>query len=332
MQVTNTAYDVDGIQIPWGETFPDVKEKLKDILQFPPYGGWPNLRCQCREIFCLEATEFQATAPLTDRPVIRIQYELAPMKIPLFAKLHVPFLAGMQQMLGAPDEATSHYRSLGHLKGYGSGEVVYHAKWNLGDVSIGLSVYGGTRKNEAGLAAAGLYIHWDNEIKAAVPYRKERMDQETKMEAAVTTISRSSMKIYKLQQQQGPFVVMSYGRPTPEGEHRAAQLALYKHHVLHTPEMIRSKIIGNEVALYYLEPLQSWFLSNRWDTTPIAPHIPNKAVFYDVFPGRGPGYYQLIVNDLRIDDSRSNPALYELVKELEKATGIAVEIFEEYDA
>lgn len=332
MQVTNTAYEIDGIQIAWGETFSVVKEKLKDIPQFNTYGGWPNLRCRCREIFGMEAIEFGASAPLVDRPVLRIQYELAPLKVPLFAKLHVPYLAGMKLQLGDPDEATSHYRSLGDLKGYGSGSVVYHAKWNLGDVSIGLSVYGGTRKNEAGLAAAGLYINWYNEIKAAAAYRKERMEQEANLEAALNTTAPSGFKIFKLDQEQGPFVVMSYGEPRPEGAHRAAQLALYKHHVLHTPEVIRSKIAPNEVALYYLEPLQSWFLSNPWDTTPIAPSIENKAVFYDIFPGRGPGYYQLIVNDLRFDDSRSNPTLYELAKEVEKMTGITLEVIQDYDA
>ena len=157
MTISDKTYNAGGKIIEWGKTFDEVSILLKDFEKFKPYGGRPNIRCKCSEIFGIVSHEFEVRAPAEDRPILQVQYELAPIQSKFWQRLHAPFLHQLSQVLGEPVEKRRNYYPYGVMKKYDSGNVVFSVTWLFGDLRVSLSVYGGTRYQESGAAAAGLY-------------------------------------------------------------------------------------------------------------------------------------------------------------------------------
>lgn len=156
--------------IAWGTLFKDTKDILSKFPQYPPYGGWSNIRCACSEIVGLKSTVADIRAPFDDRPVMQVIYDLAPSGDTRWGKLHLFYLAQLKTIFGKPVKAEDLYKGHNPENKYVSGAVVFSAKRLFGDIRISLSVYGGIRQEETGDAAAGLFIDWINEKKAAEPF------------------------------------------------------------------------------------------------------------------------------------------------------------------
>jgi hypothetical protein len=128
MQFNTKQYDVNGQFIEWGKPFNEVARLLQKQNKFRPYGGKPNIRCNGSEIFGLKTTEVNVRAPLEDKPVMQVVYELSPISPGFFGKLHTPFLKQLERILGKPYKEESRYNPSGYSKEYISGAVVFSAK------------------------------------------------------------------------------------------------------------------------------------------------------------------------------------------------------------
>jgi hypothetical protein len=183
MTTITHGFNIEDEHIKWGLLFKDAKKVLSKFSQYPPYGGWSNMRCKCSEVYGLKSTVANIRAPFDDRPVMQVSYELVPTGDRTWGQLHVYYVAELIKTFGEPTKTESLYGDRFYNKEYISGSVVYSAKWLIGDIRISLSVYGGIRYDQSGDSAAGLYVDWINEKKAAEPFRNRNVALEKEVYA-----------------------------------------------------------------------------------------------------------------------------------------------------
>ena len=327
-------YQIDEIKIEWGKTLSEVQTLLDEKKAFNSHGGWPNIRCSCVEVFGLQTTAVEVRAPFEDRPVMQVTYEIAPIKKALFQKLHSPYLEQLTKVLGKPGKSEEIHNQFNLKKEFLWSSVVFSATWLIEDIRISLSVYGGIRKNDSGLSAAGIFIDWIDEKEAAKPYRQRASRIEKHMAELIS--NDITIEKFKLEYKQKCFKVIHYELKDPyiaehDTELRAAQISLYKPELLQTPSIIQNKLNEYEVCLYKIPGMNEFFVSNKWDTTLISPNKTGKLVFYEILPARGPGGKRLDLNDLSIEDSKNSNALVELSEKLENYAKIKIQKETLYD-
>jgi hypothetical protein len=327
-------YEIDGLKIEWGKPLNEVRPMLEKFERFKPYGGWPNIRCKSSSIFGLLTTESEIRAPFEDRPVLQVQYEMAPIKPGLFEKLHSPYLKQLEKVLGKPFKTENLYSQPHLKKEYLSSAVVFSAKWLYSDIRISLSVYGGTRSNDSGPCAAGIFIDWTDEVKAAKPFRDKTESFEKIMSEHVN--NDILIKKFKLKFKQRPFRVVHYELNDPyiaekDNVLRASQMALYKQQLYQTPKQIQTQLEENEIGLYKIQALNKTFISNKWDTIFLTPNDEKKLIYYEILPARGSGGRELDLKEIRFEDSKDSSTLLDLVHTIESETGLKVEKSERYD-
>lgn len=334
MNIDPKYYEIDGLKIEWGIPLMDVRLMLEDFEKFKPYGGWPNIRCKCSSIFGLPATEFEVRAPFEDRPVLQVQYQIAPIKPGLFQKQHSPYLKQLVKVLGNPSKSENLYGQPHLKKEYLSSTVVFSAKWLFMDIRISLSVYGGTRSNDSGLCAAGIFIDWIDEIDAAKPYReKTELFEKYMLEHIGNDIA---IKKFKLQNKQRPFGVVNYELNAPyidekDNKLRASQMSLYKKELYQTPLIISTKLKDDEIGYYKIADFDQIFISNKWDTIYLTPNEKNEMTYWEILPARGSGGRQLDLKELKIEDNVNSLTLLDLVAQIEADIKQVIERRETYD-
>lgn len=334
MTIDTGYFEIDQLQIEWGKPLNAVRPLLENIQQFEAYGGWPNIRCKCSSIFGLAATETEVRAPFEDKPVLQVQYELAPIQSGFFEKPHSPFLTALEKALGKPVISENLYHQPHLKKEYRSGAVVYSAKWLLKDIRISLSVYGGIRNKESGTCAAGIFIDRIDEVQLAKPFRERTTSFENRLSALIhkgTAITK-----FKLQHAQRPFQVVDHDIRLPsaaesDNDLRVSQLSLYKRDLYQTPYLVSSQLEIDEIGYYKVSELNKIFVSNKWDTVFLLPDQKNEITFWNILPARGPGRKELNLKELNINDDKSSSTLTDLVSQIESDTGQKIEIREAYD-
>jgi len=312
-------------------TFNEVIENLEGKEKYKAYGGWPNRRFKCKSIFGLKATEFEIRAPLSDRPILQINYELSPIEIRFYHKAHIPYLKKLKQELGNPDSVEFLYPMKKENQISNPDKVVYTAKWIFGDTRIGLSIYGGVRKKDSGLARAALYFDWINEIKAAKPYREKNLNFEKKIEENFS--SRSIIREYTLEYKQTPFSVIHYSLQDPfiarkDENLRVHQMALYNKELYKTPNLLNKQLSNQQVLFYYLNNLELWFLSNKWDTISLNKGDEVDMFFSNVLTESRYGTKELGLKGLILKDVKESKELPSLVSEIESEIGIKIQKME----
>lgn len=336
MKINTAEYDINGLKIDWGKPLNEVRSILSAFEKFQPYGGWSNIRCKCTEIFGLPTTEAEVRAPFESQPVLQVIYSIAPIDHIFFEKLHSPYLKQLEKVLGKAVKSESKYNQRGVKKEYLYSVVVFSATWLFDDIRISLSVFGATRDKESGPCAAGIYVDWINEIKAASPFREKTEQFENTLSAYIK--DNIIVDKFKLANKQNPFRIVHYELEDPyiaEKDHqlRASQMALYKRELFQTPKIIRNKLYEDEIGLYWIPELNKLFISNKWDTIYISATEDEhkRLVFLEVLPARGGGRRELILKDLKIYDTKTSDTLIHLVQKIEIETGLNISKEEAYD-
>lgn len=333
MTTITQGFNIEDEHIAWGTLLYDAKEILSKLPQYPPYGGWSNIRCKCSSVFGLNSTMASIRAPFDDRPVMQVSYELVPSGDSTWGKLHLFYLAQLKTIFGKPAKAEDLYK--GHIpeNKYVSGAVVFSANWLFGDIRISLSVYGGIRHEQTGDAAAGLFIDWINEKKAAGPFISKNSTLE--QELSVYLADSRDIQLFTLTDKQRKFYLthIDIGDPdiTKDEGLRLAQLALYRNDLVQSPEYIRRLLKENEIAVKFLTEERRMVIANKWDATVLDYSKNERVSFTDLLPARGSGRYHLQVKDLTIIDSRESDTLLRLVAHIEHVTGIQVNRETSYD-
>lgn len=314
------SYPVNDIKIPLGTSFQEASKLLNEYSQFKPYGGWKNIRCECKQILGLKATEAEIRAPLENRPVMQVNYQLSPLATHSEENLHEIYLDELIKHLGLPVKTTEDYPKDFHNYPYKSGKVVYSAKWLMGDIRVGLAVYGGTRNNESGDSAAGLFMDWINEKNAAQPY----LDSVDKWNAKVSKIIKDSPEFEKFifDNEHRKFLIRHFDIGSidvnKDEELRVAQMALYKTDLFPTPTNLSEQLNEKEIALKFTEDGMI-ILANKWDCTFIKPNE-DTILYTDIQPARGSGIFMLDAKHLSMCCARDSNAINHIVETIEKKT------------
>ena len=318
---------LDDLTLPWGTTLAQADVSLAGLLQWPPYGGWPNLHLACPHALGLATTSCNLRAPARHRPVLQANYKLAapsgysgqPTEAerwqgPLMAQLGPPTRAEVVEQPGAG----------------GSNMVVYAAHWQAPGVRLSLSVYGGVRPEASGLTAASLFLDWEDELTAARPYAEAAAREAATLAAVVGPAVEP--RVFTLAQAQAPYTHFNFQQPQPPSEERRrAQRALYREHLLETPPYFQQQLAAAEVALWPVPGQAAWAVSTRWDTLVLPPVASPSVELLVAQPGRGPGYVQLTIGTLCLTDALPAPALPALAAALAQLPGVGVSHRKDYD-
>jgi hypothetical protein len=313
------SYPLDTLTLPWGLTLAEAAARLQTHAQLPPHGGWPSLRVPCRSVFSLAATEAELRAPARYKPVLQVSYELAaPPQFRGQPQEAAQWQQPLRELLGAPGH-TQAYTEPGRT---GWSNVVYTARWQVGPVQVGLSVFGGVRQQVGGPVAAGLYLDWRDELTAAQPFLAAAEAEAAALEAVATQAA--APLVFRLQQRQTKYHQPRYDAPTPDPGREAtrlrqAQRALYREGLYETPTRFQSQLSDYEVALWSVPGRAAWAVSTRLDTVLLTPDTPLELVI--LHPAKGGGNHQLRVGDLRLGDAYGAAALPALAAAIERHTG-----------
>ena len=316
---TSTPYPLDALALPWGLTLAEAAARLQDHAQRPPYGGWPNLRVACRSVFGLAATEANLRAPALHKPVMQVSYELAaPPQFRGQPREAAQWQQPLTDLLGAPAEAQAHTKP-GRT---GWSHVVYTARWQVGLVQVGLSVFGGVRQQAGGPVAAGLYLDWQDELTAAQPFLAAAEAAAAALDAVAGQAA--APLVFRLQQRQTPYHMPRYDAPTPDPGRAATRLrqahrALYREGLYETPTRFQTQLSDYEVALWAVPGRAAWAVSTQLDTVLLTPDTLLELVI--LHPAKGGGNHQLRVGDLSLGDTYGAAALPALAAAITQHTG-----------
>jgi hypothetical protein len=310
---------IDNITMRWGDLYTDVAAKLRHKRQYAPYKGWQNIRCDCHSIYGLKATEFEARAPIADRPVMQVSYRLAPLHSALSADAHAPYLAVLQEQFGPPLQASQKDVNTPFIA---SGSVIYSCHWLVRKTELTLSVFGGVRHYESGKAGAALFLDWRDIPTAAKPFADR--NQQLQQSLAATLALPYHLQVYEMGLQQYPFHVAKERNWIPEDEWYALNLALYTKGRIPTPAAIKRKLSTRQMALYQTSATKDWYVANHWETVRISAFSSADVTFGDVHSARGAGRFELRLGDLTLRDDRSSLSLHQLKRRIESILGFAI--------
>ncbi|MCR5890037.1 hypothetical protein LRS06_20120 [Hymenobacter sp. J193] len=324
-------YPIDERLIPWGLSLAEVEQRLAPRQWLPAYGGWPNLHGACRSVLGLAAVELNLRAPARHKPVMQVSYELAPPpgyhgKQPVDAAYWVQPLT---QLLGPPTKNTP-------LPGQNpvSSNVVHSVIWQWPTLRVSLSVFGGIRRTESGLAAAGLFLDWQDELTAARPFYEAAQAQAADLNARAEGIEQ--LQLFELQQPQSGFYMPDYGSAEPHAARQAtqwrqSQRALYREGLCETPTLVQNRLQSQQVALWAVPGQEAWAVSNCQDTIVLTPPNLPAVELLTLRPAKGAGAMLLSIGSLHLQDAYSSPTLTHLAAALEQQVGVAVSRAEDSD-
>lgn len=319
-------FHLDGQLVDWG-TLRGAARALPGLSPTKISAGWHDgIAFRSSEMLGIKTLSAFLRGPSDDRPVLSIVYEVDAADIDGARIVDV-----LAMQLGLPKKHDTHEWSGG---GYAWSTVVETAGWSFGDVSIGLSVYGGERDEVGGRSIAMLWHAWDESI-AAKPFIAEwqsRCDALTRYAKR-----RSSIDVFALDLPQNGFLVPDGKKPSARQiaaahERRAAHFSLHDPDMLATPAEIAAMIRTNGCALWTSAVDSIWCLSNRWDSKAFEIGKAVKASHAEIKPAKGGGYCEIGVEHWRAHACYPSATIAALAGKVAAIPGVTVEHFEGYDA
>ncbi len=311
-------------EIVLGEILDLAAEKFKDQEKLPSYGGWPNYRFVDTSIFDLPALVTEIRAPLNDRPVTQQTFELS-LTSDSAKNLREDYLRKIGKFVGNPKELQEFDAST-------ASQVSLTARWFVENISITLSIYGGSRNIHNGISTAGLFFDITNEIEIAKLYVKAREEVESSLWADAKNFSVThSVQINKRIR---PYCLPNYASKNPESIYnnpllRRAQKSLYKKSLLDTPNFILEGMTENTIRVWTNNGKH--FVSTIFDTVEFGGKE-DQIEIHDLLPAKGSGRLSVNINDLSLSDSHGSEGLKALISTIETVTKKKYTMYQDYDS
>ncbi|MFS1523487.1 hypothetical protein ACL7TT_05125 [Microbulbifer sp. 2304DJ12-6] len=333
--LSDTAYFVDSVKVPWGLTLSQARDLVKEDRQaLQAYGGGPNYRGQCREAFGFKATEVNIIAPAEDCPVLQVNYNLSPPD--LKSQLVEPefWVKSISKSMGPPVKESK--RTSYRIDPSQSWRVIYNARWMKGNISVTLSTSGGYRENEVGaISIAGLFIDWKNEVQFAEPYLDKIKEVENSL--VISNPKELVSEIINIGKKQKPYYIADYALQNPhatanDSALRRAQRALRSPLLFDTPQKLSNLMNDSSILIWQPENRDDFVVSTKWDSVFFSKDSgKNKISWFNILPAKGSGGMSLSVNELSIDDFHSSKTLSILVGKLSIYQNKDIQCAKDYD-
>ncbi|MBK8421595.1 hypothetical protein [Candidatus Villigracilis saccharophilus] len=307
-----------------GEILDLVAEKFNGHEKLPSYGGWPNYRFVDTSIFDIPALVTEIRAPFHDRQITQQTFELS-LTSDSAKNLQKDYLGKIGSFIGDPIEVKEFDVSTAF-------QVSLTARWLVEDISITLSIYGGSRIIHHGISTAGLFFHITNEIEIAKPYVKTLEAMERSFWAEVNHFS--IIQSVQINHRIRPYCLPNYASKNPESIYddpllRRAQKALYKKSLLDTPYFILEGMTENTIRVWTNNG--RFFVSTLFDTAEFGGKD-DQIEIHDLLPAKGSGQLSININDLSLSDSHGSKGLNALISTIETITKKKYPIYQDYDS
>lgn len=277
----------------------------------------------CELAYGLPALAARLGAPAADRPVLSVGYELAEL-----GGLGADDWLGAVADLIGPAEAAERYEA---VRGGAPGDtVVLHARWALGDCSIGLAVFGGPRRTEHGLSVGTLTLTWREEV-AAEPFLAEWLARSARL--TETAVSPGEIRVFALAWPGHP--VHGARAVGPESEEarqlRHRRLCLQAPELLATPAAIAGRLSPRRFAVWADDRARIWGVSTLWETFSAAFGTAVRVEHIELLPAKGGGYSALEIGRWRVMSSAGSPDVAAAAGWLDGLPGVHVVRHDGYD-
>ena len=310
-----SAFFIDELSVPWGKSLLEVAALTPDREWHRDDGGWPNLRGSCQSAFGLATTACNMRAPAPHKPVLHIDYALAPTPAHLDGAATVAcWLAPLVQLLGPPTEATPATQPPRPERG----SLLFRAGWQRPEHHFSLLVYGTLRPDSMGPTAV-LALEWQDLLTAAQPFLDAIRAQEALLVAAFNL--QPNLLVVELHEAQpANDLALENTPPSPEAQLQQAKRALFHTGLYRTPAPLQAQLSKQQVALWLVAETGNLALSTHWATRLLpgrrgpGPRIE----LVTTRPAKGGGYMALHVDELVLYDTYGSPILGQLAAELER--------------
>ncbi len=307
-----------------GEILDLAAEKFKNQEKLPSYGGWPNYRFVDTSIFDIPALVTEIRAPFNDRPITQQTFELS-LTSDSAKNLQKDYLGKISSFIGDPIELKEFNVSTAY-------QVSLTARWLVENISITLSVYGGSRSVHKGFATAGLFFDITNEIEIAKPYMKTLEEMESSLWADAKNFS--VIQSIQINNRIRPYCLPNYASKNPESIYedrllRRAQKSIYKKSLLDTPNFILEGMTKNTIRVWTNNGKH--FVSTMFDTVEFGGKD-DQIEIHDLLPAKGSGQLSININDLSLSDSHGSEGLKALISTIETVTKKKYPVYQDYDS
>ena len=307
-----------------GEILDLAAEKFKDQEKLPSYGGWPNYRFVDTSIFDIPALVTEIRAPFHDRPITQQTFELS-LTSNSAKNLKEDYLRKIGSFIENPTELREFDVSTAF-------QVSLTARWLVENISITLSIYGGSRSVHNGFATAGLFFDITSEIKIAKPYMKALEEMESSLWADAKNFS--VVQSVQINHRIRPYCLPNYASKNPESIYndpllRRAQKSIYKKSLLDTPNFILEGMTENTIRVWTNNGKH--FVSTMFDTVEFGKKD-DQIEIHDLLPAKGSGQLSININDLSLSDSHGSEGLKALISTIERVTKKKYPVYQDYDS
>ncbi len=307
-----------------GEILDLAAEKFKDQEKLPSYGGWPNYQFVDTSIFDIPALVTEIRAPFHDRPITQQTFELS-LTSNSAKNLKEDYLRKIGSFIGDPIELKEFDVSTAY-------QVSLTARWLVENISITLSIYGGSRNIHNGFATAGLFFDITNEIEIVQPYIKTLEAMERSFWTKVNNFS--IIQSVQINHRIRPYCLPNYASKNPESIYndpllRRAQKSLYKKSLLDTPNFILDGMTENMIRVWTNNGKR--FVSTMFDTVEFGGKD-DQIEIHDLLPAKGSGQLSVNINDLSLSDSHGSEGLKALISTIETVTKKKYPVYQDYDS
>jgi hypothetical protein len=301
----------------WGVTFAELAAEMTSI---DDQRTSHSFTAPCDEALGLSTISVEATASRSDRPVTQLCYQLAPVAGEVLPDRDI-FTGPLSNAFGDPRTATEYDLP---ASGEPSGSVRYYAGWDVGDFSVGLSLYGAARRTEFGSAPGCIWLSW-SPVKAARPYLAEWRERGRELAGEEP----ADIAGFRFQAEQLPVFGNGGKKDSAEAALREANIALYHPELLPTPLAI-SALVGKHGAMFWRRKDGRWCASTCWDT--ICFGAEESAVSWnDIAPAKGGGFSEIAIGRWSVRDWHNSRPVRDAVDHLETICGVRVNHVTGYD-
>ena len=320
-------FAIDDLLLPWGSTLLDVAARTSGRSWHRDDGGWPNLRGSCASAFGLATTACNLRAPAPHKPVLRVDYTLAPAPHLAGADMLAHWLQPLTQLLGPPTTATPATQPPRPERG----SLLFRAAWQRPGHHLSLLVYGALKPDTMGPAAT-LALEWQDLVRAAQPFLAATQAQEARLAAAFHL--EPKVLLVEMQEPQPDHGLTPETDPAGlEAQRQQARRALFHSGLYRTPAPLQSRLGAQQVALWAVAGENDWALSTK-SATVLLPGRRGPGPRIELVttrPAKGGGYLSLHVGELVLYDKYESPALGQLAAELERLAFATVVYSESFD-
>ena len=304
---------LDDLCLPWGTSLLEVAARTPGQIWHRDDGGWPNLRGSCQAAFGLATTACNLRAPAPHKPVLHVDYALAPAPSHLAgAATLAHWLGPLTELLGPPATPAA------QLPRPERGSLLFRAAWQRAGHHLSLLVYGALQPNLPGPTAT-LALEWQDLQRAAQPFLAATQAQEARLAAAFQL--KPNLLLVELQEAQpNNALPPATPQPSPEAQILQAKRALFHSGLYRTPAPLLAQLSAQQAALWLVAGDDDWALSTRLATVLLpgrrgpGPRIE----LVTTRPAKGGGFMSLHVGELALYDKYESPALGQLAAELER--------------